>query len=66
VVFKLDAQKADKLLHPEEPSSTGASSTSTTDDAVPVVKKKTAAPKPAISSKHDVSADDLNAKQLNH
>lgn len=63
--FKLDAQKADKLLHPEEPK-TASSAASTTDDAVPVVKKKTAAAKPAISSKHDVSADDLNAKQLNH
>lgn len=64
--FKLDAQKADKLLHPEEPSSTDSSSASTTGDAAPQIKKKPAAPKPVVSSKHDVSADDLNAKQLNH
>lgn len=62
--FKLDAQKADKLLHPDE--STTDSSSSTTDDGVTQVKKKKpVAPKPVVSSKHDVSADDLNAKQLN-
>ncbi|EUK17497.1 helix-turn-helix domain-containing protein [Commensalibacter papalotli (ex Servin-Garciduenas et al. 2014)] len=59
--FVLNKEKADKLLNPEDGDIKHPS-----DEGIPQeVKKKPVVSKPVSRSKHDVSADDLNAKQLN-
>lgn len=62
--FVLNEEKANKLLHPADEDmdhSAGASS----DEARSQIVKKKPVVKSAPVSRHDVSADDLNAKQLN-
>ncbi|CAI3956776.1 Cytoskeletal protein RodZ [Commensalibacter communis] len=59
--FVLDLSKIDKLLHPSDKkiADKPVSNNVVTRNKKPVVSK------PATRSNHDVSADDLNAKQLN-
>lgn len=59
--FVLNKEKADKLLNPEDRDIKHSS-----DEGVhQEVKKKPVVKKPVSASKHDSSADELNAKQLN-
>lgn len=62
--FMLNKEKADKLLHPTDTDSQHAPIPSEATASSQAKPKK----KPVVTkavSKHDVSADDLNAKQLN-
>lgn len=62
--FVLNEEKANKLLHPTD-GDTDRSAGAPSDKVRPPEVKKKPVVKPIPVSRHDVSADDLNAKQLN-
>ncbi|MDI2113021.1 helix-turn-helix domain-containing protein [Commensalibacter nepenthis] len=63
--FVLNASKADQLLHPSDQETNQGTESKPSSDGITTRVKKSVVSKPVSRSKHDVSADDLNAKQLN-